>query len=128
MGCLILRMPRLPRLPQGLEQLLLDERKLKCGVAVAQDLRLLEAQFGLRSRGFVDLQHLASQHGYTQYGLGLAAICNAVLRTTLNKSPEIRQSDWSAELSFDQEMYAACDAFVAVDILEELHRRHALPD
>eukprot|EP00434_Breviolum_minutum_P036785 symbB.v1.2.032608.t1/scaffold3932.1/size48061/1 len=123
--CLLLRMPQMgsQRLP-SLQALLMNEDFVKCGVGIGQDLRLLSAQFGLESRGAVDLQHLAQKYGYTEYGLGLASLCKAVLQRRLDKRMELRCSNWTGELSDEQINYAACDAFVAVEMLEELELRH----
>ena len=70
---------------------------LKCGVGIAQDLRLLESQYGLASRGALDLQGLAQRHGEASQGLGLAALCHSVLGQRLDKRMELRCSDWTGE-------------------------------
>ena len=94
------------------------EELLKCGVGIAQDLRLLESQYGLLSRGALDLQGLAQRHGEASQGLGLAALCRSVLGRRLDKRMELRCSDWTGDLAERQICYAACDALVALDILE----------
>eukprot|EP00439_Symbiodinium_sp_Y106_P019975 s5423_g2.t1 len=126
-GCLLIRMPMLETLPAGLAELLLREDFLKLGMGIAQDLRLLAEQFGLQSRGAVDLQPLAVRHDEGEGGLGLGALCWAMLRKKLDKRIELRRSDWTGPLSDEQVQYAACDAFVAVEIMEEMHARHCAP-
>ncbi|CAJ1411092.1 unnamed protein product [Effrenium voratum] len=124
-GCLLIQLPKLDRLPPSLQSLLLCEDYVKCGVGIAQDLRLLEQQFALRSRGALELQHLAVKYNHTDHGLGLAALCRSLLNRRLDKRTELRRSDWTGELSVEQIAYAAGDAFVAVEILEELQSRYA---
>ncbi|CAE7902042.1 EXD2, partial [Symbiodinium microadriaticum] len=67
------------------------------------------------------------QHQPGDGGLGLGALCWAMLRKKLDKRIELRRSDWTGPLNDEQVQYAACDAFVAVEIMEEMHARHCAP-
>ncbi|CAE7765707.1 EXD2 [Symbiodinium sp. KB8] len=93
----------------SLAELLLREDFLKVGVGIAQDSGSLS----------VDLQPLAVRHEEGDGGLGLGALCWAMLRKKLDKRIELRRSDWTGPLNDEQVQYAACDAFVAVEIMED---------
>eukprot|EP00927_Polykrikos_kofoidii_P053798 TRINITY_DN48352_c0_g1_i1.p1 TRINITY_DN48352_c0_g1~~TRINITY_DN48352_c0_g1_i1.p1 ORF type:complete len:531 (-),score=75.05 TRINITY_DN48352_c0_g1_i1:47-1639(-) len=123
--CLLLRPECLRPPPQALVDLLVDKGIIKAGVGIARDLQLLEEQFGLRVHGAVELQGLASRHGYLQHGNGLAGICLSVLGKKLAKDGHIRCSSWSDPLDSAQINYAACDAYVAVELVVNINQRHA---
>ena len=121
--CALLRLHGLDEgasLPPSL-LLLLEERSiLKLGVGIQQDLKLLYTQYGLSSYGVLDLQALASRDGYT--GCGLQRLTAEVLAKHLDKSPRLRCGNWEAvELSEAQILYAAMDAYVALDIFSRLY-------
>jgi len=124
-GCVLIRMPRLQHIPTGLQKLFLNEQIVKFGVGISQDLLLLEKQFGLQSCSFVDLRSLAARHDLCEPTVGLASICKHVLHCELDKSPHLRQSAWNADLTAQQITYAACDAYVSVDIVMALHKECA---
>lgn len=125
--CLLLRLHLLPKdvaaaalLPPSLASLLGDVSILKLGVGIAQDLRLLQSQFGLIARGVLDLQNLAACSGCTY--AGLQRLTAEALGLHLSKRIEIRCSDWeAAALSADQIEYAAIDAHVAIDIFSHFY-------
>lgn len=125
--CLLLRPCCLQPVPPKLQELLWDERVLKVGVGLGQDIRLIESQFGLGTRGAVELSALAAKWDHVQFGVGLASLCRSVLGKVLPKDHAIRCSNWGEALSEEQIFYAACDATVAVDIATKLYELHREP-
>lgn len=129
--CLLVRLGALDTVPDCLAKLLEDQQILKCGVSVAHDVELLQAQYALAVHGTVDLAALAHSCGsdagykYTRGGIGLNSIVQSVLGYHLAKDVSIRCGDWSADLTSEQVYYAACDAHAAQRALLQLHRSHS---
>lgn len=129
--CLLVRLAALDAVPDCLAELLTDKQVLKCGVSIAHDVDLLQAQYALAVHGAVDLAALAHSCGsdisfkYTRDGLGLNAIIQSVLGSHLAKDVSVRCGDWSADLTAQQIYYAACDAHAAQRALLQLYRGHA---
>ena len=128
--CVLLRLHTLPKsstgssaaalLPPSLATLLSDASLIKLGVGIAHDLHLLRTQYGLISRGVLDLQNIAACSGCIHSGLQRLAA--EALGLHLNKRVELRCSDWEADvLSPAQIDYAAMDAHVALDIFSHFY-------
>jgi ribonuclease D len=96
--------------------LLADTRRVKVGVALANDLRTLKQVFAFAEQNVLDLGVVARRFGLTQTGLrNLAGI---FLGFRIAKGA--RTSNWAApRLSAAQIIYAATDAWVC----RELHLR-----
>jgi len=97
--------------------LLGDEKILKVGVGIRQDVGRLLRDFNLNTRGFLDLNDLCSKINHTRSSLmNLSIDCFGVDWGGMKGGDEssITMSDWSLEkLSQDQLYYAACDAFIS---------------
>lgn len=104
-------------IPDELASLLADPDIIKCGVAVHEDIRLLNGQKNFIPAGFIDLQKFVKDYGIESSGLKkLSAI---VLGKRISKSQQV--TDWEAkELSEAQMIYAATDAWVCLEIYKEL--------
>jgi ribonuclease D len=104
-------------IPDELASLLADPDIIKCGVAVHEDIRLLNGQKNFIPAGFIDLQKFVKDYGIESSGLKkLSAI---VLGKRISKSQQV--TDWEAkELSAAQMIYAATDAWVCLEIYKEL--------
>jgi hypothetical protein len=109
-------------------QRLEDERILKVGVNVQEDVKKLGA-LGITTRGLCDLAHLAVRAAEAATGLtgtGLFAITKMYTRFELNKDPSIRCSEWAARnLTQAQLDYAADDAVAGAFVFKEMWRRYA---
>jgi ribonuclease D len=90
---------------------------VKTGVAIDNDIRELEKCFRFKPAGFTDLEKMARQIGYNNFGLrGMAA---AVLGFTISK--RFQTSNWAVErLNPNQIIYAATDAWVGREIYKKL--------
>ncbi len=104
-------------IPDELASLLADPDVIKCGVAVREDIKLLNGQKNFVPAGFIDLQKFVKDYGIESSGLKkLSAI---VLGKRISKSQQV--TDWEAkELSEAQMIYAATDAWVCLEIYKEL--------
>ncbi len=104
-------------IPSKLAGLLADEKIIKAGVAVHDDIRFLKSVRGFEPSGFVDLQKFVKDYGIKASGLKkLAAI---VLGFRISKRQQV--TDWEAEqLSDAQMVYAATDAWVCHQIYKKL--------
>ena len=99
--------------PEQLRAVLTDTARIKAGVALDHDVRMLQTLAAFAPAGFVELGTLARHAGLKNYGLrGLAA---AVLGVRISK--KARLSNWAArQLSPDQVTYAATDAWISREL------------
>ncbi|TRZ02659.1 hypothetical protein DNTS_024395, partial [Danionella cerebrum] len=86
-------------LPQTLLGLLSNPRVLKVGVGCYEDGKRLAQDHGLSLSCTVDLRHLAlrQRHAVLNNGLSLKSLASDLLNVTLDKSMELRCSDWEAQ-------------------------------
>jgi len=99
--------------PEQLREVLADTERIKAGVALEHDVRMLQTLAPFAPAGFVELGTLARHAGLKNYGLrGLAA---AVLGVRISK--KARLSNWAVrQLSPDQITYAATDAWMSREL------------
>ncbi|GFY67997.1 exonuclease 3'-5' domain-containing protein 2 [Trichonephila inaurata madagascariensis] len=125
--CVLVRLSCLPvwLIPPVLIDMLSNEEILKVGVGVAEDANKLFNDYGLEVHGFVDLRYLAKDLKEVQgKNMSLKSLGVELLGIDLNKSKELRCSDWNApHLSEEQVEYAAADAIVAAKIFTMIQRR-----
>lgn len=97
----------------ALTELLSEQRIVKAGVALADDLRTLKAVFPFHEKNMIDLGKVARSRGLDQSGVrNLAAI---LLGFRIPKGA--RTSNWAASrLTEAQVTYAATDAWVCREI------------
>ena len=96
-------------IPRALRSVLSDERILKVGAAVNDDVRGLEKHHNFVPKGFVDLQKIVWEYGIKDKAVKkMAAI---IMGIRISKTQQL--SNWEAEtLSEAQQAYAATDAWV----------------
>ena len=109
-------------------ELLQSEAFIKVGFGMKSDSRQVHAKLGVRLRGVVDLNTVFSMAGY-QKEMGARAGVGQVLKQRFSKSRKVTTSNWSQhELSPQQLLYAANDAYAALKVLEALNLpRESLP-
>ncbi|XP_003978542.2 exonuclease 3'-5' domain-containing protein 2 [Takifugu rubripes] len=110
-------------LPPTLVALLRDARLFKVGVGCYEDGKRLARDCGLALSCTVDLRHLAlrQKEAKVNNGLSLKSLAADLLNVGLDKSVELRCSDWEAdELTLEQVTYAARDAQVSVALFLNL--------
>ncbi len=99
--------------PEQLRSVLADSERIKAGVALDHDVRMLQILEAFEPAAFVELGTLAKNAGLKNYGLrGLAA---ALLGVRISK--KARLSNWAVKrLTPDQVAYAATDAWVSREL------------
>ncbi|XP_026141076.1 exonuclease 3'-5' domain-containing protein 2 isoform X1 [Carassius auratus] len=116
-------------LPEGLVGVLSDPRVLKVGVGCYEDGKRLAHDHGLTLSCTVDLRYLAlrQRQAVLNNGLSLKSLAADLLNVTLDKSLELRCSDWEADvLSQEQMVYAAHDAQISVALFFHLLGRNTV--
>ncbi|MDP2143753.1 MAG: 3'-5' exonuclease [Gallionella sp.] len=111
-----------------LVELLRSEHVLKVGFGLRSDSKHIRAKLGVELGGTVDLNAVFSADGYHKE-MGVRAAVGLVLNRRFAKSRKVTTSNWSQpELTPQQLLYAANDAYAALKVLEALNLpREALP-
>ncbi|KAG1973300.1 exonuclease 3'-5' domain-containing protein 2 isoform X1 [Pimephales promelas] len=111
-------------LPKALVGVLSDPSVLKVGVGCYEDGKRLTHDHGLTLRCTVDLRYLAlrQKQAVLNNGLSLKSLAEDLLNISLDKSLELRCSDWEADVLTQEQMtYAAHDAQISIALF--LHLR-----
>ena len=110
-------------MPDALVELLQDERILKVGLSLRDDIQSLNRRHSFEPGGFLDLQHYVKSLGMEAQSL--QKIFALLFGKKISKSQ--RLTNWEADVLTDrQKGYAATDAWACVRIynyLEELKAR-----
>ncbi|KAK5857925.1 hypothetical protein PBY51_011134 [Eleginops maclovinus] len=109
--------------PLSLMEVLRDPHILKVGVGCYEDGKRLTRDYGLSLTCTVDLRYLALRRRQVTVsnGLSLKSLAEDLLNVPLDKSLELRCSDWEAdELTLQQITYAARDAQVSIALFLHL--------
>ena len=98
-------------------KVLSDERVIKVGAAVSDDIHGLQRYCDFKPKSFVDLQRIVWEYGIKDKSVKkMAAI---ILGVRISKTQQL--SNWEAEhLSEAQKKYAATDAWVCREMYERL--------
>jgi ribonuclease D len=109
--------------PRALRKFLEDDRKLKVGAGLLDDMRRLRQITDIKPGGFLDLQKYVE--AFSIESKSLKKMVAIVLGYKISKSQQT--SNWEAdELTPQQQVYAATDAWVCLEIYNKL--RDALND
>ncbi|XP_041827754.1 exonuclease 3'-5' domain-containing protein 2 isoform X2 [Melanotaenia boesemani] len=109
--------------PLSLMEVLRDPNILKVGVGCYEDGKRLTRDYGLSLMCTVDLRYLAlrQRQSSVNNGLSLKSLASDLLNISLDKSLELRCSDWEADqLTLEQITYAARDAQVSIALFLHL--------
>lgn len=94
-----------------------NEKIIKTGVAIRDDIKLLQKLFGFEPKNFVELQTLAKLKGLKNFGL--KGMAEDILKATISKGPKM--TNWEIpRLSEQQITYAATDAWIGLKIYQVL--------
>ena len=104
-------------LPAGLIKILTSSKILKVGVAIRDDIKILQRIVHFKPAGFIELQDLVKDYRIENFSLEkLSAI---VLGFRISKSQ--RLTNWeNPELTEQQQRYAATDAWASLQIYLKL--------
>jgi ribonuclease D len=104
-------------LPRDVRIILEDERILKIGLALRDDVSGLQRLGDFEPAGFIDLQDMANEHSVPHNGL--KKLAGKFLKYRISKSRSKRLSNWEAEhLGPKQVRYAATDAWVCYKLYQ----------
>lgn len=110
-----------------LKQLLESTHLVKVGFDLKSDRGHLQRKLGIDARAILDLDTVFAGMGYRS--IGVRAAVALVLQQKFHKSKRITTSNWSLrELTVQQQIYAANDAYAALMVLHALGKsRGELP-
>lgn len=119
----------------SLRSILESPDTIKTGVAIKGDCTRLENAFGIKSQGLLELSHLYKLVKYwntdslrlDKRGVQLASQVKEHLLLPLYKG-DVRVSDWSKSLTYDQCQYAADDAYASFRVEDVLERKRLMMD
>ncbi|MDP1634536.1 MAG: 3'-5' exonuclease, partial [Gallionellaceae bacterium] len=111
-----------------LMELLQSEQVIKVGFDLKSDSTHIYAKLGVNLGGVVDLNTVFSMDGYHKH-MGARAAVGLVFNQRFRKSRKVTTSNWSQpQLTPQQLLYAANDAYAALKVLESLNLpREGLP-
>ncbi len=102
-------------------ELLQSEKILKAGFDLKSDSAHVFANMGIHLGGVVDLNTIFSMDGYGKH-LGVRTAVGLMFNQRFAKSKKVTTSNWSQpELTSQQLLYAANDAYAALKVLEALN-------
>ncbi|KAK9837950.1 hypothetical protein WJX74_008364 [Apatococcus lobatus] len=109
-------------IPVMLGRLLANQDIAKAGVGILGDAHKLQRDYGAASEGLWDIyQHLQDRADNPVGGRGLASLTSWLLKQQLDKSDDVRCSNWEASpLSPRQQAYAAADAYASLRLCQVL--------
>lgn len=104
-----------------LKALLHSDAVIKVGFGLKSDRGHILKKFGIQFGGVVDLNAVFSTRGY-QKELGVRNAVGLMFKQRFAKSKKVTTTDWSQrELSAQQMLYAANDAYAALKVFEALN-------
>jgi ribonuclease D len=111
-----------------LVELLHSDEVIKVGFGLRSDSGHIFKKLGVKFGGVVDLNTVFSMQGYRKE-MGARAAVGLIFKQRFAKSRKITTTDWSQhELTQQQMLYAANDAYAALKVLEALKlSREELP-
>jgi ribonuclease D len=103
-------------------ELLQSEQVIKVGFGLKSDSGQIYAKLGVHLGAVVDLNTLFSMDGYHKH-MGVQAAVGLVFNQRFPKSKKVTTSNWSQpQLTPQQLLYAANDAYAALKVLDALDR------
>lgn len=104
-------------------ELLQSDKIIKVGFDLKSDIGHIYAKLGVQLGGVVDLNTVFSMDGYHKH-MGARAAVGLVFNQRFRKSKKVTTSNWSQhQLTPQQMLYAANDAYAALKVLEALDLR-----
>ena len=118
---LVFQLYNLRRPLNVLVSVLKDERILKVGSGILQDVTKLKKDTGLECIGLVDTQNMAKDLGMLEIKRGLKSLAKHLLGIELEKPKLVTMSNWeNCPLTVKQIHYAALDAWVGLKIYQSM--------
>ena len=113
----LFRIKMMGGIPKALRSILSDEKIIKVGAAVYDDVRGLEKNTGFAPKSFVDLQKIVWEYGIKDKSVKkMSAI---IMGGRISKAQQL--SNWEApQLTESQQSYAATDAWICREMYLKL--------
>ena len=90
---------------------------VKAGVAIRDDIKILQKVFKFQPQKFIELQSVAKEKGLTKFGL--KGMTEEVLNGSISKAAKM--TNWEARHLTDRQLlYAATDAWIGLKLYEKL--------
>jgi ribonuclease D len=106
-------------LPDEVKEILANPEIIKIGLAIKDDIKILREINDFEPAGFVDLQDYVEE--FAIEAKSLKKITGIVLKKRISKSQQV--TNWEKEdLSEAQQVYAATDAWVCLQIYRKLNK------
>lgn len=106
-------------LPEEIKKILSDPNVLKIGLAIKDDIKILNQINDFEAKSFIDLQDYVEDFGIE--AKSLKKITAIVLNKRISKSQQV--SNWErSELTDAQKTYAATDAWACLKIYKKLNQ------
>ncbi len=106
-------------------ELLQSAQLIKVGFGLKSDRSHIFAKLGIKLSGVVDLNTVFSMDGYKKE-IGVRNAVGLMFNQRFSKSRKVTTSNWSQQqLTPQQVLYAANDAYAALKVLEALNRPFA---
>lgn len=103
--------------PVELAKILADEKIVKVGAAIRDDIRILQKLQTFKPGGFIDLQHIVKDYGIENKGV--RKLAGIILKGRVSKSQQL--TNWEApEITENQKIYAATDAWICLRMFQKL--------
>jgi len=109
-------------------EILQSEAVLKVGFGLQSDHAQIHHKLGVRLAAVLDMNHVFRKDGYGS-STGVRAAVGLAMQQKFHKSKHVTTSNWAApELNDKQLLYAANDAYAALEVLNAMNRpREDLP-
>ena len=105
-------------LPNQIMDILKSKEIIKAGVAIRDDIKVLQSIKKFTPNGFVELQDQVQEFGIQNFSL--KKLMGIVLGCRISKAQQL--SNWEAEMLTEaQQIYAATDAWAALKIYQNLY-------
>ncbi|KAJ3286199.1 hypothetical protein HDU76_008011, partial [Blyttiomyces sp. JEL0837] len=113
---------KLPDFPEKLLRILQHKNALFVGRSIkSMDAKHLEADWGVHLANVVALEDFCFDKEWVESRqFSLDDLTRAVLRSSLDKDPKLRVSDWSTKLTPNQVLYAARDCWASLQIYRKV--------
>ena len=127
-ACYLFHLSVLGELPQNLVRILENPKLIKVGLNIWGDLLKLEKDYGVLTKGYIDVGELAKTKLSRQARWSLASLVERLLHKRLGKDQSIRLGDWECmPLPAKFQMYAATDAWSGLEVLHALEAVTSVP-
>jgi len=104
-------------------EILQSEAVLKVGFGLQSDHAQIHHKLGVKLAAVLDMNHVFRQDGYGS-STGVRAAVGLAMQQKFHKSRRVTTSNWAAlQLNDKQLIYAANDAYAALEVFNALNRR-----